>query len=294
MPLSILQNFCCVLQIFPKHPKISKYKSLPVFRGTQLCFWVALQIWSGRWRKTWSTANFAIHRGHEKPELCSTFLLKRLIKTPIDLFEIYRGVIDLQFCYSHVRALLFKFLEKSAVEQGQTKPEWATSRARTRCHAVFAPTSAFGPSPTPRPPRPRASRTHANPRSWEPAPRRVRPAPPASDPGRAARRCCTPPRAGRTPRPAVGLQTREGSLFKAVEPSLTCARPCHLHALADRPPWQPPRRNPASGCLHRRPTPSQPSLAESASRLVIVLVIMTMQFGRINAFNEMCAGFKVK
>jgi hypothetical protein len=33
---------------------------------------------------------------------------------------------------------------------------------------------------------------------------------------------------------------------------------------------------------------------ESASRLLIVLVIMTMQFGRIDAFNEMCAGFKVK
>jgi hypothetical protein len=33
---------------------------------------------------------------------------------------------------------------------------------------------------------------------------------------------------------------------------------------------------------------------ESASRLLIVLVIMTMQFGRINAFNEMCASFKVK
>jgi hypothetical protein len=33
---------------------------------------------------------------------------------------------------------------------------------------------------------------------------------------------------------------------------------------------------------------------ESASRLLIVLVIITMRFGRINAFNEMCAGFKVK
>jgi hypothetical protein len=42
----------------------------------------------------------------------------------------------------------------------------------------------------------------------------------------------------------------------------------------------------------RRATPV--SGAESASRLLIVLVIMTMQFGRINAFNEMCAGFKVK
>jgi hypothetical protein len=34
--------------------------------------------------------------------------------------------------------------------------------------------------------------------------------------------------------------------------------------------------------------------SESASRLLVVLVIMTMQLGRINALNEMCAGFKVK
>jgi hypothetical protein len=33
---------------------------------------------------------------------------------------------------------------------------------------------------------------------------------------------------------------------------------------------------------------------ESASKLLIILVIMTMQLGRINALNEMCAGFKVK
>jgi hypothetical protein len=31
---------------------------------------------------------------------------------------------------------------------------------------------------------------------------------------------------------------------------------------------------------------------ESASRLLIILAIMTMQFGRINTFNEMCAGLK--
>jgi hypothetical protein len=45
------------------------------------------------------------------------------------------------------------------------------------------------------------------------------------------------------------------------------------------------------------PTAGQPRFPlwiESASRLLIVLVIMRMQFGRINAFNEMCAGFKVK
>jgi hypothetical protein len=31
---------------------------------------------------------------------------------------------------------------------------------------------------------------------------------------------------------------------------------------------------------------------ESASRLLIILVIMTTQFGRINAFNKMCEGLK--
>jgi hypothetical protein len=31
---------------------------------------------------------------------------------------------------------------------------------------------------------------------------------------------------------------------------------------------------------------------ESASRLLIILVIMTMQFGWINAFNKMCVGLK--
>jgi hypothetical protein len=31
---------------------------------------------------------------------------------------------------------------------------------------------------------------------------------------------------------------------------------------------------------------------ENASRLLITLVIMIMQFGWINAFNKMCAGLK--
>jgi hypothetical protein len=35
-------------------------------------------------------------------------------------------------------------------------------------------------------------------------------------------------------------------------------------------------------------------VTESASRLLVILVIMTMQLGRINALNEMCACFKVK
>jgi hypothetical protein len=33
-------------------------------------------------------------------------------------------------------------------------------------------------------------------------------------------------------------------------------------------------------------------VSESASRLLIILVIMIMLFGRINAFNEMYAGLK--
>jgi hypothetical protein len=80
LPLSILQNFCRVLQISPKHFKISQYKSCPVFRGTQLCFWVAFQIWSVKGRKTWSTTGNTIHPSHENQQLCLQFMLKWLIK----------------------------------------------------------------------------------------------------------------------------------------------------------------------------------------------------------------------
>jgi hypothetical protein len=51
MSLNSLRNFCRVLRISPKHSKISQYKGCVVFRGTQLCFWVALQIWSGNGEK---------------------------------------------------------------------------------------------------------------------------------------------------------------------------------------------------------------------------------------------------
>jgi hypothetical protein len=81
LSLNSLKNFCSVLQISPKHFTTSQYKSCPVFRGTQLCFWVALQIWSGKWWKAWSAADFTIHRRPKKPELCMTFLLKPLRKT---------------------------------------------------------------------------------------------------------------------------------------------------------------------------------------------------------------------
>jgi hypothetical protein len=55
--LNILRNFCRVLQISPKHFKISQYECCLVFRGTQLSYWMAFQIFSGRGRKTWSTAS---------------------------------------------------------------------------------------------------------------------------------------------------------------------------------------------------------------------------------------------
>jgi hypothetical protein len=41
-PMSPSRTFVVFLQISPKHSKISQYKSCPVFRGTQLYFWVAL------------------------------------------------------------------------------------------------------------------------------------------------------------------------------------------------------------------------------------------------------------
>jgi hypothetical protein len=91
---------------------------------------VALQIWSGKWRKTWSTADFNIHRRHEKPKLCSTFLLKPLIKTPVGFCESCRGVVHLQLCYSPFGALLFKFLEKCPVKHAQT--EMALGRVALR------------------------------------------------------------------------------------------------------------------------------------------------------------------
>jgi hypothetical protein len=56
MSLDFLRNFFRVLQISPKHFKISQYKSYPVFWGTQLSCWVEFQIWSGTWWKTWSSA----------------------------------------------------------------------------------------------------------------------------------------------------------------------------------------------------------------------------------------------
>jgi hypothetical protein len=43
--------------------------------------------------------------------------------------------------------------------------------------------------------------------------------------------------------------------------------------------------------IHAKRT-GAPQVRESASRLLIILVIMKMQFGWINAFNEMCAGLK--
>jgi hypothetical protein len=51
LPSSVSQNFCLVLQISPKHFKISQCKSCVFCRGTQLSCWMAFEIWSlNRWK----------------------------------------------------------------------------------------------------------------------------------------------------------------------------------------------------------------------------------------------------
>jgi hypothetical protein len=46
-PSSVSRNFCSVLQISPKHFKISQCESCVFCRGTQISCWVALLVWSG-------------------------------------------------------------------------------------------------------------------------------------------------------------------------------------------------------------------------------------------------------
>jgi hypothetical protein len=50
-PTSVSRYFCRVLQISPKHFKISQCKSCVFCRGTQLSCWVAFEIWSLNWWK---------------------------------------------------------------------------------------------------------------------------------------------------------------------------------------------------------------------------------------------------
>jgi hypothetical protein len=74
------ERFAAFFKIHLNTPKSPNIKVVQFFRGTQICFWAALQIWNGKWRKTRSTVDFNFHRRHEKPGLCSTFLLKPLRK----------------------------------------------------------------------------------------------------------------------------------------------------------------------------------------------------------------------
>jgi hypothetical protein len=77
----LLSNFCRVLKFSLKHFKFSQYKRYLVFRGTQLCFWMAFRIWSGRGWKLGQQQSSTIHRRHERQQLCMQFMLKPLIKT---------------------------------------------------------------------------------------------------------------------------------------------------------------------------------------------------------------------
>jgi hypothetical protein len=55
--VNVFRNFCCVLQISPKHFKIYFYESCPAYWGTQLSCRMAFQILSAKGWKTWSTGS---------------------------------------------------------------------------------------------------------------------------------------------------------------------------------------------------------------------------------------------
>jgi hypothetical protein len=87
------------------------------------------------------------------------FLLKTLTKTNVGLCESCRGVIDLQLCYLHVSALLFKLLENRAVKHALT----GVQPAMGALLGIRAPAE-------PRAPRPRMSRQSSHRGALNPVP----------------------------------------------------------------------------------------------------------------------------
>jgi hypothetical protein len=82
-PSSVSQNFCRVLQISPKHFKISQCKSCVFCRGTQLSCWVAFQILSGNvWKTQVNASGYYSLESSFLP--CSTaFYAKSIDQNPI-------------------------------------------------------------------------------------------------------------------------------------------------------------------------------------------------------------------
>jgi hypothetical protein len=121
---------------------------------------------------------------HRRPEICQlgiAFVHKWLRKTPYALCRSCRGMLDLQLSYSNLGALQFKFLEKTAVKQGN--PEMISRRnvllhdvarrqapdrapaplagPRRRGIAATASSTASTPTSAPNTPSPRAARPRA-------------------------------------------------------------------------------------------------------------------------------------
>jgi hypothetical protein len=166
MSFNLLRNFCRVLQISPKHFKISQYKSCLVFRGTQLCFWVAFQILSGKGQKTWSTATFTIHRRHENRQLCLQFMLKPLRKHRLAFIKVVEGPL----IYNFAICPLVHFSSSFWRNWQSNKASWnilgdVASRATPRGALSV---SASGSSLTPCAPRTHTDQAPGSPR-WTPA-----------------------------------------------------------------------------------------------------------------------------
>jgi hypothetical protein len=144
MSLNVLRNFCRVLQISPKHFKISQYESCLVFRGTKISCWMAFQI---EWKRMKILVKYQ-HLLFTETEWHSKFgnnLCKiRWEKYPRAFVKVVEGSEIYNFPI--LCALLFKILEIFAFKQGHwnaVEPERA--RAPRRACQLRAP-SVFGPT----------------------------------------------------------------------------------------------------------------------------------------------------
>jgi hypothetical protein len=145
-PSYVARNFCRVLQISPKHFKISQCKSCVFCRGTQLSCWVALLVRSARWWKLQVTLPCTIHWRPENSQVAMDFVHKWWRKTPYTLCRSCRGMLDLQLSYSNLGAIEFNFLEKTLLTQNvhlapntQQAEQAGFTRAKSHetCQSIF-------------------------------------------------------------------------------------------------------------------------------------------------------------
>jgi hypothetical protein len=82
--LSVSRNFCRVLQISPKHFKISQCKSCVFCRGTQLSCWVEFEIWSlNRWKTQVNSQGYYSSAPRKLPTwhaICAQLVDKKAIR----------------------------------------------------------------------------------------------------------------------------------------------------------------------------------------------------------------------